>query len=224
MSVFNNFLYRAVALLVACGLWLTAQGFRSVEQSLDVPIVIDDLPADLVVMTQSVGEINLTIEGSRAAVRSAEKNLLRYPISLDGAKAGERTFPVPRDRLNALLPRGASVLARSPSTVVIELEPIISKRLPVRVDWAGEPPPGYQVTRVSVEPKEVALEGARRTLWRLREVVTDRLDVSRLRAPTVQQVPLSLDLAYVWRAGEDRGKPVRVEVQIERSPAEDERS
>ncbi len=217
MWIFNNFLYKVTALLVAASLWLTAQGLRSVEQSLDLLIVIENLPADLVVMSQSVGEINLTIEGSRAAVRLAEKNLLRYSISLEDAKAGEKTIPVSKDRLSGLLPRGASVLARAPSNVVLEIEPVISKRVLVRVDWAGEPPPGYRVTGVSVEPKAVEVEGARKTLRRLREVVTERVDVSRIRATMVQEVPLSLDVAYVWRAGEDRGKPVRVEVRVERT-------
>ena len=77
---------------------------------------------------------------------------------------------------------------------------------------------------VSVEPKELKLAGARKTVLRLREIATERVDVSRLRATTVQEVPLSLDLAYVWREGEDRGKPVRVEVQVERVPEKDKKS
>ncbi len=224
MGIFNNLLYKLTALLVACSLWLTAQGFSSVKESLDLPIVIENLPPNLVVLGQSADEINVTIEGSRAAVRSARKSLLRYPISLDGAESGERSVPVTKDRIETLLPRGASILARAPSTVVLEIEPVISKRVRVRVDWGGEPPPGYRVTRVTVEPKELKLEGARRTVLRLREVVTERVDVSRLRATTVQEVPLLLDVAYVWRAGEENGMPVRVEVHVERAPETNEKS
>ena len=224
MGIFNNLLYKLTALLVACSLWLAAQGFSSVKESLDLPIVIENLPPNLVVLGQSADEINVTIEGSRAAVRSARKSLLRYPISLDGAKSGERSVPVTKDRIETLLPRGASILARAPSTVVLEIEPVIGKRVRVRVDWGGEPPPGYRVTGVTVEPKELKLEGARRTVLRLREVVTERVDVSRLRATTVQEVPLLLDVAYVWRAGEEKGMPVRVEVHVERAPETNEKS
>ncbi|MCH6561212.1 MAG: hypothetical protein IH800_02180 [Myxococcales bacterium] len=224
MRIFDNLLYKLTALLVASSLWLVAQGFSSVKESLDLPIVIEDLPKKLVLLGQSVGEVNVTIEGSRAAVRAARKSLLRYPISLDGAKSGQRSVPISKDRIEALLPRGASILARAPSAVVLQIEPVISKRVRVRVDWVGEPPPGYQVTGVSVEPKELKLEGARKTVLRLREIVTERVDVSHLRVTTVQEVPLSLDLAYVWRAGEDRGKPVRVVVHVERIPETDEKS
>ncbi len=224
MWIFNNLVYKLTALLVASSLWLVAQGFSSVKESLDLPIVIEGLPQKLVVLGQSVGEVNVTIEGSRAAVRSARKSLLRYPISLDGAKSGQRSVLISKDRIEALLPRGASILARAPSAVVLDLEPVISKRVRVRVDWVGEPPPGYQVTGVSVEPKELKLEGARKTVMRLREIATERVDVSRLRATPVQEVPLSLDVDYVWREGENRGKPVRVEVHVERVPEKDKKS
>jgi YbbR domain-containing protein len=102
--------------------------------------------------------------------------------------------------------------------VVLEIESVATKRVPVRVDVVGEPPSGYRIASVSVEPTKVRLEGARKIVRQLREVVTDRVDVSRLRETTVQEVPLSLGVAYVWRAGEERGKPVRVEVRVERLP------
>ncbi len=218
MWIFKNLFYKVTALLVACSLWLTAQGFSSVKESVDLPIVIEDLPDNLVILGQSVGEINVTIEGSRAAVSSARKSLLHYAISLDGAKAGERSVLVAKDRIEALLPRGASILARAPSVVVLDIEPIVSRKVRVRVDWGGEPPPGYRVTGVSVVPEQLKLEGAGKIVLRLREVLTDRVDVSRLRATTVLEVPLSLDVAYVWRAGEEKGKPVSVEVRVERAP------
>lgn len=223
MWIFDNLLYKVVALLVACVLWSTAQGFRSVERSLDVPIRIQNLPPDLVLVDQSVSEVNVRIVGSRAAVRSAAKNLLRYPISLEGAQPGERTFPVIIEP--ASLPRGARVLARSPSTVRLEIERIESKRVTVRVDLAGEPPVGYRIVSLQVEPAEVLVEGARRSVRRLREVVTAPVDVSRLRATIVQEVALLFGEAYVWRGGEGvRGKPVSVEIRIERIPDPEERS
>ena len=216
MWIFNNFFYKVIALLIAVVLWSTAQGFRSVEQGLDLPIAIENVPPDLVVISRSVDEINVRIKGSLAAVRSAKKQLVHYPISLQGAKPGQRTYPVTDDRLS--LPRGARILARSPSTVVLEIESVTTKRVPVRVDVVGEPPEGYRIASVSVEPAKVRLEGARKIVRQLREVVTDRVDVSRLRETTVQEVPLLLGVPYVWRAGEERGKPVRVEVHVERLP------
>jgi len=220
MWIFNNLVYKVVAVAVALVLWLTAQGFRSVEQSLDLPVAVQNLPEGLVVVSQSTSEINLMLEGSRAALRSAEKNLVRYPISLEDAKPGQRSVPVMFDPRS--LPRGAEVRARAPSTVELEIERVVSKKLPVRVDLGGEPPEGYRVTRVEVEPREVVIEGARRSVRQLREALTDRVDVSRLRETTVREVPLSLGLPYVWRAGNgQRGEPVRVEIVVERAQAPD---
>ena len=140
MWIFNNILYKIVAILVACLLWSTAQGFHSVERSLDLPIVIENLPTGLIVTSQSATEVNLRIVGSQAAVRSADRNLLRYAISLEGARPGKRTVPIYTDRL--ALPRATRALARSPSSVVLEIELVASKTVPVRVDLVGEPPAG----------------------------------------------------------------------------------
>ena len=84
MVLFDNFLYKLAALLMAVVLWATAQGFQSEEQSIDLPIALVDVPEDLVVVDQSSEELNLRIAGSRAAVRQAEKQLLRYTVSLSG--------------------------------------------------------------------------------------------------------------------------------------------
>ena len=73
--LFRNTPYKVAAVLVGFVLWATAQGFRSVEQSLDVPISLEGVPEDIVVVDQSVDQVNLRLAGSRAALRRAEKDL-----------------------------------------------------------------------------------------------------------------------------------------------------
>ena len=66
---------------------------------------------------------------------------------------------------------------------------------------------------MNVDPAEVTLEGARRTLRRVREVVTEQLELGRLRKTTVRELPLSLGEGYVWPA-EGRGQTRRVQVEV----------
>lgn len=210
--IFHNFLYKVTALLVAVVLWAAAQGFRSVERALDLPIVLEDLPVSLVVVDQSAQEVNLTIAGSRAALRWAERELKRYPISLKGVQPGERKFPVKLEGLKR--PRGAEFKSRSPSTVVVEIERVQRKKVTVRADLIGTPPAGYRVAGVTVEPGAVVIEGARSSVRRLREILTDGIDVSRLEATLVEEVPLIFDPPFL-RPSEGGSQAVRVEVRIE---------
>lgn len=210
MRVFGNLTYKLVALALACVLWAAAQGFRSVEESIDVPISFEQTPDDVVVVNQTAREINLRLVGSRAALRRAAKELSRYSIPLAGLKPGEARHAVTLDHLS--VPRGARVLMRSPSAVVVTLDAKVRKVVPVRADLVGTPPAGFRVASVQVDPAQVELEGARSEVRRIREVLTDRLDVSELRQSLEQDVRLLLGAGNVWRS--EAGERVRVRVEI----------
>lgn len=210
--LFNNLGFKLTSLLVAGVLWAAAQGFQSVELSIDLPIAFSDTPESVVVVSQSVAEVNLRLKGSRAALRSVEEELANFPISLVGLEPGTREFVIDAESLP--LPRGAEVVARSPSKVEIRIEPVIRKRVRIRADVVGELASGYRVLGIGVSPPEVILEGARVRLRRLREVSTRLIDLSELTETTTQAVPLVLDAGQVWRA-DARGEPVEVEIRIQ---------
>ncbi|HTO07766.1 MAG TPA: CdaR family protein [Myxococcota bacterium] len=212
MRIFDNMLYKIVSLLIACVLWAAAQGVTDVEQSLDVPIAVEKVPDNLVVVEESAHEINLRLVGSRAALRQASKTLQHYTVSLEGAKAGEARLAVNREELT--VPRGARIAARSPSTVVYTLEPVVAKTVPVRADLAGELPAGLRLVRVSLEPKEIAILGAKSSVRNIREVVTDRIELARLRETAVLESSVALGYPHVWRKDPDGG-PIRVTVEVE---------
>ena len=215
MRIFDNLLYKIVSLLIACVLWAAAQGVTDIEQSLDVPIAVEKVPDNLVVTEESAHEINLRLVGSRAALRQAAKSLQQYTVSLEGAKVGEARLAVNREQLS--LPRGARVAARTPSTLTYTLEPIVTKTVPVRADLGGELPKGFRLVRVWLDPKEIAIVGAKSSVRNIREVVTDRIDLSRLHETSVLESSVALGYPHVWRKDPDAG-PIRVNVEIEGQP------
>jgi|SRR5262245_14659824 len=210
--IFDNLLYKVVSLLIACVLWAAAQGVTDVEQNLDVSIAVENVPANLVVVEESAHEINLRLVGSRAALRQASKALQRYTVSLEGAKPGEARLAVNKELIS--LPRGARIAASSPSSLVYQLETLATKSVPVRADLAGELPRGYKLVRVSVDPKEIAVVGAKSSVRNIREVVTDRIELARLRESTELESSVALGYPHVWRKDPDGG-PIRVNVEIE---------
>ncbi|MCP4003188.1 MAG: hypothetical protein GY725_03230 [bacterium] len=214
MRIFDNFLYKVVALLVATLLWAAAQGVTDAELRLDLPVVLEDVPKNLVVVEQSVQEINLRLTGSRAALRRAEKAVKRYPISLAGVKQGESRMAVTTEGLP--LPRETSLVLRSPSQIVFRTDKLAKKRVPIRVDLAGEPLEGMSIVEVEVEPETVVLAGARSSVRQLHEVLTDRLDVSRLRETTSLDSNLVFGVPNVWTEDADLAV-VKVRIVIERA-------
>jgi YbbR domain-containing protein len=215
MSIFDNLLYKVVALLIACVLWAAAQGVTDVEQSFDIPVQIERVPENLVVIEESAHEINLRVMGSRAALRQVAKNVQHYAVSFEGAKAGETRMAVNKELI--ALPRGARIVASSPSTLSFALESVSSKVVPVRADLVGELPAGLALGRVSVEPKEIAISGARSTVRNVREVVTDRVDLSTLRESTTLESPVALGFPHIWRKDQS-GEPIRIRIEVAPAP------
>ena len=65
--LFHNLLYKTMALLVAAVLWAAVQGAESVEESIDLPIVLEAVPDSLVVVDQSAIEVNVRRCAAHAA-------------------------------------------------------------------------------------------------------------------------------------------------------------
>ena len=205
-----------LALIIAVILWGLAQGASSIERAYDVPVELEALSEDLVVTDQTPKQINVRIMGSQAALRNVDSAKLRYPIDVSGSKPGDADFEV--DVSNVSLPRGARIVSRSPSRIFIHFEPRGRKAVGIRVDTSGTLPEGYVLERVEVLPSHVWLTGARGQVLRLREVVTEPVDLSGLNAKEERVVSLLLGAGTVRMEKEE---PVKVVLHIAPEPHED---
>jgi YbbR domain-containing protein len=208
----DNLLYKSVALFVAVILWIATQGFRSVEGSLNLPISLESYDrAAVVVVEQSAQEVNLRLVGSQAALRRAEQQLKRYPVSLAQVQSGELRLGVDPEQL--ALPRGARVAAWSPSNLALRIEPVERRSVPVRVDLSGEVPAGFRIVSVEVTPRELRLAGARSSISRVRAVLTERIDVAGLQETKRFEVQVLMGRPHVWREEPD-SEPLAVVVTV----------
>ena len=114
------------------------------------------------------------------------------------------------DRLD--LPRGLRVVGRSPSQIDVRFERRGRKNVRIRADVQGEPPEGYKLNGVEIEPARIWLTGARSRVLRLSEVVTETIDVSQLEAPEEREVKLSIGADHVWVENDEA---VTVKIDIE---------
>lgn len=202
--------------VIAFSLWLMAHGTSSIERSVDIPVVFDRVADDLVITGRSADAVNIRVRGSRAALRNVSMADLEYRIDVSGAKPGESIYEVDVSRIE--LPRGADIVSRSPSSIEVEMEARGRKALRIRPDLEGEPAEGFAIAEVQVEPQRVWVTGARSDVLRLREVVTETIDVAGISEPIEREVRLTMGSDNVWR--EESGRVV-VRVRVEALPSED---
>ena len=74
--------------IIAMVLWGMAHGTSSIERSVDIPVVFDDVPDDVVITSRSVDVVNVRVLGSRAALRNVSPTKLDYRIDISGAQPG----------------------------------------------------------------------------------------------------------------------------------------
>lgn len=204
-----------LALALAGFLWGVAHGASSVERAYDIPVVLHGLKDKFVVTETSVAEVNIRVRGSRAALRNIDADDLAYRLDLSGGKKGVSEFEIEASIVDDEMPRGATVVSRSPSQIEVKIERRGRKAVGVRADIDGEPAPGYTIDGWSVEPPRVWLEGARSQVMRLSEVVTEAIDVSGMDENVEREVRLFLGSPNVWM---EEKSPVTVLIRIEPDP------
>jgi YbbR domain-containing protein len=207
--LFRNFGYKLLAAGVALLLWGVSHGTRPIERGFDVPMALRDVPDDLVVVDQSTDAVNIRVKGSQAALRSLSVADIQYVVDLSGARPGGTQHEVDAESVD--LPRGAEIVSRSPSSIDFELVPRGTKAVNVRADLAGEPAEGFVVGEVEIDPLRVRITGPRREVFRLKEVVTETIDLSGVDESFEREVRPLLAGPHVRSEGEESIK-VRVEV------------
>jgi len=209
----GNFRYALMAMFIATVLWGIAHGEKRTERNMDIPVAFYGLSNDLVITDQSTTEINIRVQGSRAALRNASPTTMEYPVSLEGAKPGLGVYDVEASFIDA--PQGVKVVSRSPARIELEFEPRGRKNVKIRPDIEGEPAEGFLVGDVVTEPERVWLTGARGDVLRLTEVVTETVDITGVTQPIEKEVRLSLRAGHVWM---EENRPVVVKVDVRAVP------
>ena len=210
---FANLGYKLLAVVLAVFLWVVARGSSSVERGFDIPVVLQGLPSELVVVDQGADMVNLRVSGTRAALRNLEPERLEYAVDLSGAKPGVAKFEVDLSRFD--LPRGARIVSRSPAQIELALESRATRPVKVRADIEGKPADGFRVVGIDADPPRVRITGARAEVLRLSEVATETVDVGGAAAPVEREVHVAPGAGHLWV--EDPG-PVKVRVDIQAVP------
>lgn len=202
-----------LALAISVFIWAVAQGTSSVQQSFEVEVELVGVEETLVVTEQSADSINVRLRGSRAALRNFSADQLKYRVDARGGKPGVAVYEVDVESIPH--PTGTSFVGYAPSQLEVRFEKRGHKTVPVRAETEGTPAPGFHLAGVVLTPDEVALEGARSQVLRLKEVPTEKIDVSGLTADAEREVRLVLSGGTVWP---EREEPIRALIRIEPDP------
>lgn len=186
----TNLSLKLVSLVIAVVLWFVVLGSRNVEVTKEVPVEIIT-PADLVVANEVPDKVAFRLSGPKAFLRNIV-NRKEDPIrvNLSTAKAGLVTYRFFSD--NIQIPIGVKVLSINPTAIIVKLEYVKRKEVPVKLLTRGEVPEGYRLTRLELGRNSVKLRGAETRVDQVIEAPTVPIDLSQLRESGEREVAIDL--------------------------------
>ncbi|TGE35365.1 hypothetical protein E4K67_25570 [Desulfosporosinus fructosivorans] len=134
------------------------------EQPLSIPLVASGLPQDMIVMTQ-LPSVLVRFQGINP---SANIKDMYAQVDLSSGEPGERSYNI---KVNA--PVGTNVVDVQPANIILRLDTVQEKIVPVEALVTGVPAEGYKLGSTFVKPSAVNVRGPSSILSTLTKVTVE---------------------------------------------------
>jgi YbbR domain-containing protein len=187
---FRNFWLKAVAVGIATLLWVAVGGEKIVERSLRAPLEFQNLRSGLELVGEAPSTIDVRVRGTSTSLGRLSQGDLKAVLDVATAKPGRNQFHISPD--NVVTPFGVEVSYAGPATVPLVFERLVRRELPVKADVEGQPAPGFEVRRITVDPARVEVEGPESALRDLTQVTTDPIELTASAAQVRESVRIGI--------------------------------
>ncbi len=207
----QNLGLRIISLLLAVGLWIFVNaGQHSSVEPFNIPISYRGLPPGFVITNQHPDFVKIQLSGPQTLLSLVDPSRLMLRLDLSGVGVGQASFKIGLDSFN--VPRGTAVTSISPSQIVLDVDQVVVRHLPVHLVTIGKPADGYRIGSIDITPPLVRVRAPSREIARLETVDTEAIDVTGL-ASDMEHIA-----AIASASGMMRVEPTEVTVKIGLAP------
>jgi YbbR domain-containing protein len=174
--LFRNIVLKILALVFAITMWFFVVGEKGLEVGFLIPLELKGMPEDLMIINDIRSHIDIRITGPKTLLAGLSPTQMGITLDLSKSKAGNNVFPVfPKD---VKAPRGFKVTRVNPTNIKVILEPLITKKVPIKVRLTGKPQKGFKLGEVSINPPEVQVTGAAKGIKDIKTISTQPIDIN----------------------------------------------
>lgn len=172
-----------------------------------VSVDIHDIPSGWVLM-ETPSDVRLSVQGTARAFSRLDPESLRT-VAIGPIQPGQRTWDLRVEDFG--LPPGLQIVDMEPEQVVLSLDEIDERELPINVNLRGRLPDGLELLAAFVEPESITVSAPRSYFPDFDEVFTEAIDLSSISGPVRRRVGLALQRQFV---SYDRSTEIVVTVDV----------
>jgi len=176
--IFNNFGYKAAAIVLATLLWYTVQGEEVLEINRRIVVNVT-VPENLMIMGSATRFKDATLRGPRVLLGDFPRRDLEAQLRVIPGQSGQRRYRIDRDHIVGGWDQRISLTVHEPY-VLVTVDEKATKTVPVRPVLQGAAAEGSMIERSVVEPESITVTGLKTEITRIKEVLTEPIDVTGL--------------------------------------------
>jgi YbbR domain-containing protein len=213
----EDWLTKLLALGITLALWVGVTGLSEVgSDRYKVPLVLR-LADSAQSTNEPIDQVEIRITGDKRRLEQIRESDLRVFVDLTSVSVGNHTITLAPDTVTLPdLPNGVRLEDINPKRIVVRLEAIEERDVPVRVETQGVLNTGSEVYSETVQPAMVRIRGPLTYIRGLSSIPTEKIDIAGrdtdFTARQVRIAPLSNENATVlesfvdvnFRVGENR--------------------
>ncbi|MDA8170084.1 MAG: CdaR family protein [Nitrospiraceae bacterium] len=209
-KLLHNLWLKLASVLMAIALWFFVMLRSQAEVSMEVEPHFIKTPSPLILVESRPQAVGVVLRGNERMLHRLKPENIRIYLNLKDAGQGKTFVSIDTEDIKA--PPHVAVVSVNPPGVWVTLETRSTTVLPVKADIKGEPADGYIIEKIEITPGKVEAEGAQRELKKLREIVTEPVDISGAKESVNGEINLKLPDKVVSLSPEQ----VRISVIIRR--------
>jgi YbbR domain-containing protein len=187
----KNWVLKLFSFFFAIFLWYFVVGEDKVDMTLSIPVEIVNLPQNLIISNQFKNQIEITVNGPRGLIRRIADRHISRAVDLSDATPG--TIVIKNTPETISLPSGVRLLRIKPSDIILQMDRVIQKNIPIIAVTNGKPKEGFELISVKFDPQTIPMTGPQRILEKEKRFSTLPIDIQGVTHSF--QIATSLDLS-----------------------------
>lgn len=209
--LFHNLSLKVLSFFFAVSLWLFVNLKATSEKTLQVPVRWEKVPGFLEITNAVTDSIPVQVSGPRRILSNLDPRKVAVVLDLSDAKVGLSNYQVNEKMIP--LPPGLRAQVLPPGNIQFKFELVVEKDLEVQAQFSGDPPEGYGVERVEIQPARLRVVGAQSEVQSLNKLVTAPIDLAGRESSFEVRARVDLNRPHVRIKGGLDQVDVRVRIQ-----------